>query len=309
MPKCAIVSAFYYIENSGFTYSDIPIFVDKINSTDDNINFCSTDMLTKPLDEINTRLIDRQSLSLEAALKIAEDGGFFDNLNKSELSIIAGSYSSSVYPSAAFNLSIQEKGANFVNATEFTNTVGNAAVSRACIWNQFRGEAHAISEGVNSGLDAVIDAYNDIKYGNTNDILACTSEEIGSAAVLIQNGNLKNLKNKPIAYIKNCDSTYFKDYAELLDYFNSIEDRFNINFSNTCIYLSGDFDKITELSKTKNLEFKKIINKNLWSLAPLINIGRCLYDYKSGTENKNSLIFSVDEKGFASSALITKGGD
>lgn len=308
MLKCAIVSAFYYIENSGFNYSDIPSFVDKITGTDENINFCSTDILTKLLDKLNTRLIDRQSLSLEAALKIAENEGHFDNLNKSEVSIIAGSYSSSVYPSAAFNLSIQEKGANFVNATEFTNTVGNAAVSRACIWNQFRGEAHAISEGVNSGLDAVIDAYNDIKYGDTNDILACTSEEIGSAAVLIQNENLNRLKNEPIAYIKNCDSNYFKDYAELLDYFNSIEDRFNINFSDTCIYLSGDFDKITELSKTKNLEFKKIINKNLWSLTPLVNIGRCLYDYKSGAENKNSLIFSVDEKGFASSVLITKGG-
>lgn len=308
MTKCAIISSFYYVGDTGFNYKNVPDFVNKINDFDDDIEFCSIDVLTKLLDKINTRLIDRQSLSLEAALKIAEDENFFDDLNKSEVSIIAGSYSSSIYPSAAFNFSTKEKGANFVNATEFTNTVGNAAVSRACIWNQFRGEAYAISEGANSGLDAVVDAYNNIKYGNTNDVLACATEEVGSAAVLIRKETPERHLSKPvIAYIKNCDSSYAGDVVELKNYFNRLVNKFNIELEDTDIYFSGDFDKIKELSSEKNLKFKELINKNIWSLTPLINIGRCLYAYENGAK-RDSLIFSVDTTGFVSSVLLTKGG-
>ena len=43
------------------------------------------------------------------------------------------------------------------------------------------------------------------------------------------------------------------------------------------------------------------------SLTPLINIGRCLYDYENGMK-KDSLIFSVDTSGFVSSVLLAKGG-
>lgn len=305
MTQCGIFSAFYYIENSGFSYKNIHDFLDNMP---DNINFCSIDLLVKSLDKINTRLIDRQSLALEAALKLADDEGFFDDLNRSKLSIIAGSYSSSIYPSAAFNLSVKEKGANFVNATEFTNTVGNAAVSRACIWNQFRGEAYAISEGVNSGLNAVVDAYNNIKYGNNNDVLACATEEVGSAAALICKETLERHLSKPaIAYIKDCDSNYAGNIIELKDYFNRIVDKFNINLGDTDIYFSGDLDKIKELSSEKNLKSKELISKNMWSLTPLINMGRCLYAYENGAK-RDSLIFSIDAKGFVSSVLMTKGG-
>ena len=83
MTKCAIISSFYYVGDTGFNYKNVPDFVNKINDFDDDIEFCSIDVLTKLLDKINTRLIDRQSLSLEAALKIAEDENFFDDLNKS----------------------------------------------------------------------------------------------------------------------------------------------------------------------------------------------------------------------------------
>lgn len=304
MTQCGIFSAFYYIENSGFSYKNIHDFLDNMP---DNINFCSIDLLVKSLDKINTRLIDRQSLALEAALKLADDGGFFDDLNKSKLSIIAGSYSSSIYPSAAFNLSVKEKGANFVNATEFTNTVGNAAVSRACIWNQFRDEAYAISEGVNSGLNAIVDAYNNIKYGNNNDVLACATEEIGAAAVLIQKDPLENHRTRPvIAYIKNCDSNYTGNIMELKNYFDKIVNKFDIELKNTNIYFSGDFDKVNELFIEKNLKYNELINKNMLSLTPLINIGRCLYDYENGMK-KDSLIFSVDTSGFVSSVLLAKG--
>lgn len=307
MAKCAILSAFYYIGDSGFTYKKVPDFVNKVNDMNDNLEFCSVAVLTERLNNINTRLMDRQSLSLEAAIKIAEDEKFFNRLKKSELNIIAGSYSSSIYPTASFNLSTKEKGANFVNATEFTNTFGNAAVSRACIWNDFRGEAHAISEGLNSGLDAVVDACTNIKYKSTDAVLACATEEVGSAVVLICKENNVDFSEKPIAYIENYDSNYVGDIIEFENYFNKLEDKFKIKLKDTDIYLSGNLDRVTNLSLLSNLKIKTLINKNMLSLNPLIDIGMSLYNYENGAK-RDSLIFCIDTKGFVSSVLIKKGG-
>ena len=195
MNTCSIVSAFYYIGDTKFTYKDVTNFVDKMNNTKGKIDFCSIDALKEILGKLNTRLIDRQSLSLEAAIKIAENENFLNNLNRSKLSIFAGSYTSSVYPSAIFNLSTKGKGPNFVNATEFTNTVGNAAVSRACIWNQFRGEAYAISEGLHSGLNAVVDAYTNIKYNETNDAIRINSRMQEKYSKYINSYLVSNLKS------------------------------------------------------------------------------------------------------------------
>lgn len=306
MNTCSIVSAFYYIGDTKFTYEDVPDFVNKINNMEGNIDFCSINALTEMLNKVNTRLIDRQSLSLEAAIKIAEDEDFLNDLNRSELSIIAGSYTSSVYPSANFNLSTKGKGPNFVNATEFTNTVGNAAVSRACIWNQFRGEAYAISEGLHSGLNAVVDAYNNIKYNGTNDVLACATEEIGSAVILIQK---ESLSHKAIACVKNVDSSYISNINEIESYFKDLEDKFNVYLRDVNVYLSGNFDKINHIFKMlegKDIKIQKIINKNLWSLASLVDIGRCLYNYKNGL-TKDSIIISIDTKGFVASVQLTGG--
>mgnify|MGYP004671644479 CR=1 FL=1 len=306
MNTCSIVSAFYYIGDTKFTYKDVTNFVDKMNNTKGKIDFCSIDALKEILGKLNTRLIDRQSLSLEAAIKIAENENFLNNLNRSKLSIFAGSYTSSVYPSAIFNLSTKGKGPNFVNATEFTNTVGNAAVSRACIWNQFRGEAYAISEGLHSGLNAVVDAYTNIKYNETNDALSCATEEVGAAVVLIQK---ESPNHKAIACVKNVDSSYIANINEIESYFNNLENKFNVKLGDVDVYLSGNFDKVNYIFKMfegKGVDFQKIINKNLWSLAPLVDIGRCLHNYKNGL-TKDSIIVSIDKKGFVASAQLTRG--
>ncbi len=307
MSDCAIFSASYYIENNGFTHEDVPAFVERLYNVDGELNFCSIEALSKLLEAVNPRLIDRQSLSLEAALKIADEKGYFEGLNKSELSIIAGSYTSSIYPSAAFNLSTREKGPNFVNATEFTNTVGNAAVSRACIWNQFRGEAFAISEGVNSGLNAIVDAYKAIQRGKAEDILACATEEVGSAAVLIRKGAPKNSKIRPLAHIKAVDSSYIADDDNLEGYFNALARKFGVELNGAEVFLSGAPERLEAANKCSGLCGKVSIKKNLWSLAPLLDVGLCLNSYEHG-EEKDCLIVSLDANGFVSSVLLEKGG-
>lgn len=307
MYNCAIFSAFYYIEDNGFTHEKVPAFVERLNNFDGELNFCSVEVLSKLLEAVNPRLIDRQSLSLETALKIADEKGYLEGLKKTDLSIIAGSYTSSIYPSAAFNLSTREKGPNFVNATEFTNTVGNAAVSRACIWNQFRGEAFAISEGVNSGLNALVDAYKAIQHGEAEDILACATEEVGSAAVLIRKGASKNSKIRPLAYIKAVDSSYVAEDASLKEYFSSLTRKFGVDFDEVDVYLSGAPERLEAASECSGLCGKVSFKKNLWSLAPLLDVGLCLNNYEHGAE-KDCLVVSLDANGFVSSVLLEKGG-
>lgn len=306
--KCAIISSFYYIENESFDYNKIVNFVNKINSTSENLEFCNIETLEKLLNKINTRLIDRQSLSLEAAIKVAEDTGFLNDINKTELCVISGSYSSSTYPSTIFNLSTKKKGPNFVNATEFTNTVGNAAVSRACIWNQFRGCAYAISEGINSGLNAIVDGYKNIKYKNAKDILACATEEIGAAAILIRDKDeLKTSRERPIAYIENVDSRYIGNVNNIENYLKNIEEKFEIKLKDTDIYLSGDIKNVRSIFEKNNINTQNIIKTNMWSLNPIVDIGRCLFNYSKGANN-NSFILSIDNQGMVSSVLLSKGG-
>lgn len=308
MEKIAIYSAFYYIEDFGFNYMQTHDFVRKINEKSGNINFCSIEKLTQALDNLNTRLVDRQSLNLELAAKLAEDKGMFDDIDRHNLSVIAGSYSSAIYPSAEFNLSIEEKGANFVNPTSFTNTVGNAVVSRLCIWNQFRGKVYALSEGVHSGLNAIIDAYYNIKYKNSTRILACATEEIGSSIVFINSYEKEGSGQKPICYIKNCYSRYLGDVSAK-ECICSLEKAFDIDLKTVDIYLSGDFDIANDILnqvEKDNIEVQPLINKNMFSVTPIIDLGRCLSNYKNRLD-KDSLIICGDAGGFVSAIQLTGG--
>ena len=45
----------------------------------------------------------------------------------------------------------------------------------------------------------------------------------------------------------------------------------------------------------------------MWSLNPMIDIGRSLFNYTKGTTNK-SFILSIDNQGMVSSVLLSKGG-
>lgn len=308
MEKIAIVSAFYYIEDFGFNYMQAHDFVKKTNEKSGNINFCSIEKLTQFLCNLNTRLVDRQSLTLEVAAKFAEDKGMFDNIDRHNLSVIAGSCSSAIYPSAEFNLSIEEKGANFVNPTSFTNTVGNAVVSRLCIWNQFRGKVYALSEGVHSGLNAIIDAYYNIKYKNSTQILACATEEVGSAIVFINSSEDEISGEKPICYIKNCYSKYL-GHVSAKECIFVLKNAFDIDFKTVDVYLSGNFDIVDdmlgELDKD-NIEVQTVINKNMFSVTPIVDIGRCLSNYKNNS-SKDSVIICVDGGGFVSAIQLTGG--
>ena len=179
------------------------------------------------------------------------------------------------------------------------------AVSRACIWNQFRGEAFAISEGVNSGLNALVDAYKATQHGKAEEVLACATEEVGSAAVLIRKGASKNSRIRPPAYIKVVDSSYIADDDNFEGYFSSLARKFDIDLNEAEVYLSCAPERLEVASKCSGLCGKVSVKKNLWSLAPLLDVGLCLNNYEHGAE-KDCLVASLDSNGFVSSVLLER---
>ena len=303
MKNCAIFSAHYYLDDKQITYKDIPQFIDNSNKSDSPLYFSDIDKLSAILNNINTRMIDRQSLSLEAAISQSLNNELCSIINKTDISVIAGSFSSALYPLSEFILSSKKSGLNFVNATQFTNTVGNAAASRLCIWNQFKNRVVSICNGINSGLDAIISACDDINYENSSTALACATEEIGSSAILIAKGDKFINKLHPLAYIKNYESRYVGSNS-IDNYFKNLPDHFNLDISKTDFYLSGNSNLLNNLSNY-NYNIKTGIKKEALSLAPMINIGKSLFEYEK--ENKNdSIIISVDKTGFVSVIQIVR---
>lgn len=305
MNRCAITSAYYYINDKNFAFNNVPDFIREIELGEIPINFCDINKLAERLDGINTRLVDRQSLLLENVIKNYENEKHIDDLEKSETSIVVGSFSSSIYPISDFTLSARDKGFNFVNAMQFTNNVGNAASSRACIWNQFRNKVYALSDGLNSGLNAVINTFDNIRYGNMKVSFACSTEEVGAGALLLKNQESLKSDEKPLAYIKGCDFQYIgNNIDDIKIYFTQLEKKLSIDLNNIDIYLSGDFPDIGNILKKGTI--KDRINSKMWSLTTILDIGRCLYEYNIKDRKQDSLIVSIDSCGFVSCVLLEK---
>lgn len=304
MQNCAIFSAYYYLDNQQLTYKDIPQFIDKTNRNHSPLPFSDFDKLSAILSNINTRMIDLQSLSLQAAISQATKDDFYNAIDKTDISVVAGSFSSALYPICEFILSAKEKGFNFVNATQFTNTVGNAAASRLCIWNQFKNRVSSICNGIHSGLDAIISACDNINYKNSSVTFACATEEIGAAAFLIVKDNIFCDKLKPLAYIKNYESKYVGS-ENIHSYFKTLSKRFNLDLAKTDFYLSGSYDLLGDIFSNKNYNIKNSLNKEALSLTPMINIGKTIFAYENNNKN-DCMIISVDKNGFVSVIQLTR---
>lgn len=298
MQNCAIFSAYYYLDNQQLTYKDIPQFIDKTSRNNSSLPFSDFDKLSAILSNINTRMIDLQSLSLQAAISQATKDDFYNTIDKTDISVVAGSFSSALYPICEFILSAKEKGFNFVNATQFTNTVGNAAASRLCIWNQFKNRVSSICNGINSGLDSIISACDDISYKNSSISFACATEEIGAAAFLIAKDNIFCNKLTPLAYIKNYESEYVGS-ENIHSYFKNLPKHFNLDLAKTDFYLSGSCEILDNIFNNNNCNIKTGINKEALSLTPIINIGNALFEYENNNKN-DCMIISIDKNGFVS---------
>lgn len=295
MSRIAIYSAYYYISNRQMSHKETSALVTEINKAEKNLEFSDYEKLTSILKGINTRLIDRQSLSLQAAIKQIEEAGFYKTVDKTKVSVVSGSFGSAAYPTAKFVLSAKEKGVNLVNASEFPNTVGNAAASRVCIWNQFTDRVISLSEGRNSGIDAIVSVCDDIKYGNIDFGFACATEEIGVGAFFVGRTDKIQGDAKPLAYVERYDSRYIGGEEDIKKYLQAIIREFNIK--ETDFYISGDFKPFVDILNKESINTDEAITREILSLAPMLDIGRSLCKYEQSKKNDGAII-SIDEQGF-----------
>lgn len=270
MNKVAVFSLKYYLNDKQLDFTQI-----------DNIEKKASDIeiLEKCLEGVNTRLIDRQSMALGAAIRSIENEEFYKKIDKSKISVVVGSLSAAVYPIFDYALSAIENGLNFVNPTFFPNTVANAPASRLCIWNQFKNQVVCLSEGKSSGIDAVMLASEQISEGDSKYAWAGASEENGAALMLL--GKEQNLNIKPLAYIKNYESRYVG---------NLLEEQ------------KESFIKKKLFEWNVDEKKDKIImsqNSALFSLEPMIDIGKSLIEI-SQNKISSSVIISIDNMGILS---------
>lgn len=272
MNRLAIFVLKYYLNDKQLDFTDL-------NDIKSNTNFSDIDILEKKLDGINTRLVDRQSMALAAAIRPIDNDENYKKIDKSSISVVVGSLSAAVYPIFEYFLSSLESGPNFVNPSFFPNTVANAPASRLCIWNQFKNRVICLSQGKSSGLDAIMMASEQINDGFSKYFWAGASEENGASLMLI--GNEINSNWTPIAYVKNYESRYI----------GGLQEDQKEAFIN---------QKISEWDLNKcRLEKIKSKDSALFSLEPMIDIGKALIKI-SKNEADSAIIISCDDMGILS---------
>lgn len=138
--------------------------------------------------ETDTRMVDRQSLLLMAAIWDAMKKNGIDpaSLPPESTAIISGSNHSALLPSIDFLNNAIKKGALGISPMSFPNTVGNAPASRAAIWLKLRDKVICLSDGpLLSGLDALLTALEVVNQGSDY-AWACSLEDDGAVVALIR---------------------------------------------------------------------------------------------------------------------------
>lgn len=289
----SILSAYYLIgDNIGF-YNNIN------NLKAYNCIEMDLQALKKYLPNINTRFVDRQSLYLAATINPIINQPIYSKIDFQNISLAGGSNSLDIYPRIDFLRSIKQKGENLVSALAFPSTVGNAPVSRACIWFGFKNKVVSLADGIVSGLDSIITGTEFINE-DKNFCFACASEEYGAISIFLgDEGKSKALNIQPIINIKNYHSGFLYNHDEFKDYIKDIIKRFNINIDTTCFYISGVQNQ-QQIFNTLNLK-TKFIASNLGSLNPMIDICLLANDF----EFKEFIVMGLDRTGFVSTIFLS----
>lgn len=272
MNKIAILAFKCYLNDKQLDFT-------QLNEEKINKKTCDIDTLENLLNDINTRLVDRQSMALEASIKPFNQDERYKKLDKSKIGVVVGSLSAAVYPIFEYADSAVENGPNFVNPSTFPNTVANAPASRLCIWNQFRNRVISLSQGKSSGLDAIMMASEQIKEKCCDYMWAGASEENGAALMFLS--NCIDTDIKPIAFVNRYESRYIGNIDEhgKQSFINKIICDWDIDKSNCAIINSKD--------------------SALFSLEPIIDLGKVLIRI-SNKEIDKAVIISIDSMGMLS---------
>jgi 3-oxoacyl-[acyl-carrier-protein] synthase II len=125
----------------------------KVNIAGEVTNFNAKEILS----DVNLRDVDRASILLSCAVKLAIDDASLkiDETNTKSLGIVTGTTFGSLYSISEFDKEAVRDGPEYVNPSVFPSTVGNSPSSRASIIFNVKGLNSTVSTGMCAALDAV----------------------------------------------------------------------------------------------------------------------------------------------------------
>jgi len=133
------------------------------------------------------RVLDRSARLLAVAAKMALDDAGLSQENSEtgdpSLGLVCGTVFGSLHSISSFDWSGLQEGPNWVNPTEFANTVINAPAGQAAIKHKLRGVNSTVCAGVASGLFAIDYAAEFLRFGRARALLAGGVEELCEESV------------------------------------------------------------------------------------------------------------------------------
>ena len=134
----------------------------------------------------NYRVIDRTGQLVLIATAAALASGGLDAATRAqrEVGLVLGTLYGSVSTIAAFDRRGVEAGPKYVKPLDFANSVINAAGGQAAIWHDLRGINSTVTGGASAGLQAIAQAFDLIRDGRAELLLAGGAEELSLEGLL-----------------------------------------------------------------------------------------------------------------------------
>jgi len=128
----------------------------------------------------NLRPLDRTGrLALVGLdLALADAGWTVERRAEQPLGMSVGTMFCSVKTIAEFDRRAQQAGPEYASPMDFSNTVLNAAAGQAAIWEKLRGMNTTIAAGSSSGAQAIGYAFDQIRTGRADALVAGGVEEV-----------------------------------------------------------------------------------------------------------------------------------
>ncbi|MGA9770771.1 MAG: beta-ketoacyl-[acyl-carrier-protein] synthase family protein [Blastocatellia bacterium] len=132
------------------------------------------------LGQVNINPLDRIGQMVTSAAQMALDnsGWTLDMRASEEVGIVLGTMYGCMHTVAEFDRRGLTVGPGYVRPMDFANSVLNAAAGQAAIWHKLRGINSTIMTGINSGLEAIAYAAEQIIIGRSNAMLAGGADEL-----------------------------------------------------------------------------------------------------------------------------------
>ncbi len=244
----------------------------------------------KIISKYQTRLLDRISKLLLAAadLSLIDSGLKLDKNEGKEYGLFLGTQYGALNTIHSFDSQAVAKGALTVNPTEFPNTVLNAPACQVGLQMGITGPIYTICNGTNASLDSIGLAYNHIKTGHMDAVLAGGADEISELQAKIHNTDESVYESSSFLVLETSeDMSNLDERIEIIGYHSqSIPCKTQLNYTEFISSVIRNFlrsmeIRINDIACIRYYITKDLNNENLMAnIVQLLNYnGLCLPDY------------------------------